>query len=102
MKNQLSCVALLLAVIFAFVGCEGNRRDAASKGRNTRRPALAQTGTNIPREMPRAAKNTRKAPRADKKKREAARPTPTPKPKREKKPARDRVDEDVVIRGGFR
>jgi outer membrane biosynthesis protein TonB len=104
MNQYLSRVALLLAAVFVFVGCESLKPDPTSKrkGANTR---STQTGTNIPRAFrsdSRTARTRADKPKPKKEKKAAQpKPTPTPKPKREK-PARGPVDEDVVTRGGFR
>jgi hypothetical protein len=104
MKNQLSRVALLVAILFTVAGCQAVRPDPQSqrKGRPTQRQL--QTGTNIPRAVPTRTESRQTRNRAESEARRArpkASPTPKPTPK-PRRPARGPVDEDVITRGGFR
>jgi hypothetical protein len=97
MMQQSLRFALLLAFASAMVSCALVQPEAGKKGtRQAGRPP--QTGTNIPRL---AARTSKKSEKRDKKQK-AAKATPTPKPKRERPKAAEKVDEDFVTRGGFR
>lgn len=100
-KNFWLGLALLSVLALGSGGCASSRPaqpGLTSRDSNSRPP---QTGTNIPRRIRDGAGDPREKSRRTVKSKPAKEKS-RPAKEKAKKPARTEVDEDVVIRGGFR
>ena len=101
MKNHWLTALLCLLLAFAATGCGTPRHRGVKKS-----AGATQTGTNIPRwtqdsSSAQQSRSKQRSARANREKRDT-RKSKTEKPKREKRERSSAVDEDIVIRGGFR